>query len=709
MRIRIIALTLVSLFVALSAHAQFTQLKSYGVGTGLYQIVEADLNHDNTPDIVGSGYVNGAVNVTALLGDGKGGFSAPIVSAITGITVNSGPPQAVADFNNDGFPDFAFVGTDPVTGAIAMGIMFGKGNGSFEAPEKIVLPKASTPGLLAAGDFTGHGNIDLVYANGVNVMVLPGKGNGKFGSAIVSNISQYVRCIAVGDFNNDGKLDLTVGTSVMLGNGNGTFQSPITVPGGDCNVAVADLNHDGNLDLITGSSHKSIHVYLGNGTGNFSHFTAYDTGNNGSKVFPSFAVADFNGDGHPDIAVLNGSVSDVTILLNKGNGSFNIGETFNGGSFDIVAGTFSGNKTQDLVVSSGVINVLVGKGNGTFSDNLAQNNVVSASHAIVADFNNDGKPDLLTFAPDGAVQLGNGDGTFQPPILLPSSCRLNQNQGNSLQSAAVGDFNGDHNLDIAVIIDNDQGIGVGVGVCLGKGNGTFGDAVFYDQGIEHDSVVTGDFNNDGKLDLAVSDQGGISILLGNGNGTFQAGIPTALNAPFPIFTVGDFNHDGNLDIAALTGTTVTVLPGKGNGKFGNPITSTNANAEFVVAGDLNKDGNLDLITVNSNFANTFSVLLGNGDGTFKTPVTYPDVGATQVALGDFNGDGTLDVAYVFPNELAVLLGNGDGTFKSPVKFSTFSGHGWLEPGDFNGSGALDLADLTGSRGSAKLVVFLNTK
>jgi hypothetical protein len=696
MRTRILALTLVTSVFTITSQAQFLKLKSYGVGAGLRQILKSDLNNDNKPDIVGVGSVNGKFNVTSLLGDGHGGFSAPVVSPITGITLNGFPPQTVGDFNRDGVPDFAFIGTDPVTGATALGVMLGNGNGSFKPTQTAVLPNASTSGQLAAGDFTGHGNMDLVYANSTNIMVLPGKGNGQFGSPIVSNISQFTRCIAVGDFNNDGKLDLTVGISVVLGNGDGTFQSPIPVNGGTCGVAAADLNHDGNLDLITGTSGSTIHVYLGNGTGNFTRFKAYKTG----FGFASFAVADFNGDGHPDIAVLNIPRNDVTILLNKGDGTFTFGETVNGGGFDFVAGNFNGGNKQDLVISSGEIHVLVGKGNGTFNDNLAQNDVANGEHVVVADFNNDGKPDLLTYFGNGAVQLGNGNGTFKGPILLPASCR--QNSGNNnLLDVAVGDFNNDHKLDIAVIV------GGVVGVCLGNGDGTFKDAVFYDQGIQHLSVATGDFNNDGKLDLAVSDQGGISILLGNGDGTFQSGIPTALNASFPVFTLGDFNNDGRLDVAAITGTTISVLPGKGDGTFKSPVTSTNTNAVFLIAGDLNKDGNLDLVTVNSPVANTISVLLGKGNGTFKQPVTYADGGATEATLGDFNSDGILDVAF---NEhaslLDVMLGKGNGTLRPPVKFPTFSGSGWVAPGDFNGNGALDLVDLTHHD---KLVVFLNTK
>ena len=122
MRVRILVLALLASAFTLNSQAQFSQLKSYGAGAGLFRVLRADLNNDNKLDLVGAGHANGVFNVTALLGDGKGGFSAPVVSPITGINVTSIPPQALADFNNDGVPDYAFIGTDPVTGAQRLGL-----------------------------------------------------------------------------------------------------------------------------------------------------------------------------------------------------------------------------------------------------------------------------------------------------------------------------------------------------------------------------------------------------------------------------------------------------------------------------------------------------------------------------------------------------------------------------------------------------------
>src|SRR5207302_408575 len=182
---------------------------------------------------------------------------------------------------------------------------------------------------------------------------------------------------------------------------------------------------------------------------------------------------------------------------------------------------------------------------------------------------------------------------FQPAI--------NYASGPNPQSVAVGDFNGDGNLDLAVA--NWGGTNGTVSALLGNGDGTFQTAVNYAAGLNSISIAVSDFNGDGKLDLVVANSGStnISVLLGNGDGTFRPAVNYgAETAPYSV-AVGDFNDDGKLDVAVA-----------------------NAGSGYYQTG-----GNV-------------SVLLGNGDGTFQPAINYSaGVGPYSVAVGDFNGDGKL--------------------------------------------------------------------
>jgi len=569
MRPQFRAAALVSLlFFSLSALCQFPNPKVYH-NLLISPILEADINHDGKPDVVALEARTGPT-VAVFLGDGKGGLEAPKTTPITGI--NNVRGFAVGDFNGDANLDVAIGGSDPVTGSWVAAVMLGNGDGTFKSAQEVG-PLATAPGPILTGDFNGDGKIDIVISVNSGLTVLLGKGDGTFSNPLITTSGFNARCLAAGDFNDDGKLDLTMGTAVMLGNGDGTFQAPLSVTKGGCAVAVADVNHDGNLDLITGGLEKvgpEIQVHLGDGTGKFKNATSYETGKDAGG---GVAVGDFNGDGEPDLAVTNLVNNDVTILLNQGTGQFTIGKTFTFGGRNALVGDFNGDHKLDLVVDiatgtdiSKGIAILIGNGDGTFQDSLAQNFQLPDVQLKAVDINKDGKFDLIDYGqldPVGAIQLSQGDGTFGTPLPFPSVCLGT----GGVRSVAVGDFNHDGKLDIATLTGT-----AGVNVCLGNGDGTFQQGVVYDQGINHNSVATGDFNHDGKLDLAVSDQGGIGILLGNGDGSFQPEIPTGLNAQFPVFILGDFNHDGKLDVAAITNNaSITVLPGLGTASSVIPL------------------------------------------------------------------------------------------------------------------------------------------
>ena len=313
-----------------------------------------------------------------------------------------------------------------------------------------------------------------------------------------------------------------------------------------------------------------------------------------------------------------------------------------------------------------------------------------AGNAVTGDFNHDG---ILDMAVPGyqatAIQifLGKGDGTFQTPV----SYNLYDYSNGGL---AVADFNGDGKLDLVAASHHT------VSVLLGNGDGTFQAEVTYPVGPNANyiagGVAVGDFNNDGVPDISVVNtinsqvQSTVSILIGNGDGTFQPQVRYAAGYAPGWVTAGDFNGDGKLDLALCGGGTspaMNVLLGNGDGSFQAPITyALGSPTYYIQAADFNQDGKLDLLTESNS---TVDVFLGNGDGTFQTPVAYSASGAV---VGDFNADGKLDLASTNPNgSIGILYGNGDGTFQ-PLQGSWAGGSeaAAIAPGDFNGDGLTDL-------------------
>jgi hypothetical protein len=322
----------------------------------------------------------------------------------------------------------------------------------------------------------------------------------------------------------------------------------------------------------------------------------------------------------------------------------------------------------------------------------------------IADFNGDGIPDIAVGG-GGAMNifLGNGNGTFTQS---PASTPLSGGSGGAEQ-ITTGDFNGDGITDLAVTVYPGNGI-TNILILLGKGDGTFTVASTIDApvGTAFETVVTGDFNNDGILDLAIQSctdcavVGPIIVELGNGDGTFIA-VSSEMTVYSKGLAAGDFNGDGILDLAYLGGESLTlnILLGNGDGTFTatTPMRLNNIDALSVQVADFNGDGIPDL-AINSDIGIVIFLGTGHGDFNQTTPALIQSVQYVNIVVGDFNGDGIPDLAGETggegpPYETNVYLGKGDGTF-STVNDASWLGNSvylQLAAADFNADGISDLA------------------
>lgn len=356
---------------------------------------------------------------------------------------------------------------------------------------------------------------------------------GQFGPVSKYKIgSEFVGySVALGDFNGDGVLDIATSSLsgfvwIMLGNGDGTFQTAKPYDGSDVailrGIATADFNRDGKLDLATASADSdggALNILLGNGDGTFQKPVYYPAG-----IFPTaVAVVDFNRDGNLDIAVMSTdggeAIGGVSVLLGNGDGTFKSEISYAAGvnRNSITVADFNADGFADISTGTagGVVPVLLGNGDGTFQKAI-RNPVGMNSHYVgVGDFNNDGKVDLITTLENTTTQqnkvviaLGNGDGTLQSPITIPSPPKS--------QVTAVADFDRDGFQDI--VIGAPKAPLDGIYLLLGQGNAKFVHEGNYATGsLVPAAIAVGDLNGDGYPDLVVLDGGdSVEVLLNTG-------------------------------------------------------------------------------------------------------------------------------------------------------------------------------------------------
>jgi hypothetical protein len=337
-------------------------------------------------------------------------------------------------------------------------------------------------------------------------------------------------------------------------------------------------------------------------------------------------IGDFNRDSFADLVVANQGSENVSLLLGRGDGTFQAAVNYPAGKFPnaIAVGDFDTNGLPDVAVANGgdpgAISVLLGDGTGSLHGAGSYTTVGDPVSLVVADFNGDSRPDLAAahYIADGTVSilLGRGDGTFDSAVPYGA--------GPYALFVTAGDFNGDTRADLAVADDT------GISILLGNGNGTFQDVDSYPAGEFATSVAVGNFNSDSHLDLAVANSdepGTISVLLGNGDGSFRAPTPYAVKI-YPNFVATvDFSRDSRLDLVVVDEAGVSVLLGNGNGTFGAATSfPAGANPFALALGEFSSDGWLDLAVVNYSTNGTISTFLNTGGPpTIKDALDAPDL------------------------------------------------------------------------------------
>lgn len=599
----------------------------------------------------------------------------------------SGPTKVVlADLDGDGDLDLALSNywMHP-TGS--MSVLFNNGAGTF-GPET-QYPVGFRPNGLAAVDLDGDGDRDLAVARwespgSVKIHLFLNDGGGSFSPVqpLTVAIPAEDPVLTAADLDRDGDQDMAVGggrtdrISVLLNQGNLSFSQQAYEAGfSSLNLRAADVDTDGDMDLLSatpGDEISSVSLLRNAGNGTFGAPIFIESGHQPYDA----AVADFNRDGRPDMAVANRVTDTGSIHPQRADGSFANAALYDNDSFlplAVASADFDGDGDIDMAESSDQIHVMRNQGNGSFVLSSTIPSGGGLVNGIVAsDLNGDGRPDLL-WAPDDppypyVYALNNGDGTFAPIVK-----RNIQTCGTGDATTADVDNDGDQD----VLVANNRGgpsefceqVQRTVRVARNNGDGTFQP----DYGIEvfpgPQMAIGADLNRDGRTDLIASSSQ-VSVALGTGGGQFAPHV--VYDARGTELMSADPEGDGDIDILTADGSTATayVLRNDGTGALsqitpylGEQIPGM-ANGFAIALADLDGDQRLDLIVANPT-GNNVAVHRGRGDGTFEqVQIRFGTHGClTDVNVADYNGDGRPDLAgpacigssFVTPRGVQVLL------------------------------------------------------
>ncbi len=665
------------------------QEKHYPVGMKPSDVAVGDLNGDNIADIVTANSGNGASDihsstVSVLVGQADGEFKSTVNYSvyIESVDYNTFTPNSVTigDFNKDSFMDLAVSNRDSLTNEHHIVLLLGEApqsDGTLAFSEPIPIRVGYEPSSITASDINGDGNLDFIitHSSEGKVSILTNNGNLSSMSTTEYPIGNNPRTSVIGDMNGDGHADIiavttgdSAGISILQGDGQGSFASAVKfkascpnsyVPGLDdpYSLALGDLDGDGDLDLAVGCSEATqVSILLNNSVGSVLSLQAADRyAVQGS--YSQVVIADFNSDHKLDVVATNydefgNNVNFSALLLGRGDGTLiaSVNYEVSGSQpTSVTSFDFDGDGNLDIATAnynSNNVSILRGNGKGQFA--AAVNYAVGSKpvQILPVDLNLDGKPDLvIANSGDNTITrlLNDGTGSFISSNVVSSTA-----SGSKARTITVADFNGDHNPDLAVAHTGSNQLSV----LLGDGKGEF---QLVDHPVDHrisspNSIVSGHFNDDDKIDLAIANKGTkkVYILYGQGDGTFTSGDEYGGNNEPSAIATGDFNHDGWVDIAVANNGpseySLHILFGNQTGTLREETISTFSNQVFSLAvGDYNGDGKLDIAV--PALLRSVSVFLGDGTGSFNLENSYStDVMPRSVAAGDFNNDGKDDLA-----------------------------------------------------------------
>lgn len=513
-----------------------------------------------------------------------------------------------------------------------------------------------------------------------------------------TNNAEAIYIAKASDFDQNSTMDVALldrgALSVLLGNGDGTFQQPQMIyPNEDEDlrtIALVDLDLDGFIDILAGAYPSQVLVFMSQGDGTFADPIIHETGLGPFVI----ETGDVNGDGDLDVLTGNHGEDSVAILLGNSDGTLDPFFTINTGGrpVGLAIGDFTGEGIPDFAVclqSQEMLKLYIGRAGGLFRPPVEQYLKGGPSDVQFADLNQDGNDDLLVsnYGLDRLhVFYGRRDRT-----LIDATART---LGEHPVFVAVNDLNNDGLLD--TIVSNPRS--KNIAVLLGNEDHTIDvNTDLYEVGEEPRSSIQADFNSDGIIDILAVNHNSLTLLIGDGQGEFAAETPPEWQFYTPdSVAVGDINADGIPDIVVPETdsgiSAVSILFAQASGGFSSPFfLSTGSYPSNVIIEDADQDKILDLIML-SDHTRQIEFMKGRLDGTFFEPViSQTDFFNTySLDLGDVNGDGVLDALIAgFPG-VGVKIGNGDGTFQKAEVYSNGSRLVEAQLHDTNADGHLDI-------------------